>query len=129
MMGQDLSSWLSLLANAGSWLLLGSGSVVLVLSAGAILRMPTFFTRIHAAAVNETLGAGLILTGLMLQTGARWDIAIKLVLVLVFLVITGPVASHSLAQAALAAGIETGQYRRRQEEIPRDSSREEETAS
>jgi multicomponent Na+:H+ antiporter subunit G len=128
-MGQDLSPWLSLLANAGSWLLLGSGSVVLVLSAGAILRMPTFFTRIHAAAVNETLGAGLILTGLMLQTGARWDIAVKLVLVLVFLVITGPVASHSLARAALAAGIETGEYRRRQEQNQRDSSREEETAS
>jgi multicomponent Na+:H+ antiporter subunit G len=102
----------------------------LVLSAGAILRMPTFFTRIHAAAVNETLGAGLILMGLVLQAGARWDIVVKLVLVLFFLVITGPVSSHTLARAAIAAGIETGEYRRQRGSDPdRPPEREEETSS
>jgi len=125
MMGQEFPAWLSQLADIGSWLLLGVGSLVLVLSAGAILGMPTFFTRIHAAAVNETLGAGLILTGLLLQIGDRWDVGVKLVLVLVFLVITGPVASHSLARAALAAGLEPGEFRRRQGK-PR---REEDTTS
>ena len=78
------------LLDVGSWLLLGTGSVVLVLSAGAILRMPTFYTRIHAAAVNETLGAGLILGGLLLQIDGRWDVGVKLVLILVFMVLTGP---------------------------------------
>ena len=104
--------------DAASWLLLGTGSVVLVLSAGAILRMPTFYTRIHAAAVNETLGAGLILGGLLPQVEGRWDVAVKLVLVLVFLVLTGPLAAHALAQAARAAGVEPGQYRRQREGQP-----------
>lgn len=103
------------LLDAASWLLLGAGSLVLVLSAGAILRLPTFYTRIHAAAVNETLGAGLILSGLLLQVEGRWDVAVKLVLVLVFLVLTGPMAAHALAQAARAAGIKPGQYRRLRE--------------
>lgn len=111
------------LLDAGSWLLLGTGSIVLVLSAGAILRMPTFYTKIHAAAVNETLGAGLILGGLLLQTDGRWDIAVKLVLVLVFMVLTGPLAAHALAQAARAAGVEPGQYRRRREGQPERNER------
>lgn len=111
--------------DGASWLLLSLGSAVLVLSAGAILRMPTFYTRIHAAAVNETLGAGLVLGGLLLQVEGRWDVAAKLVLVLFFLILTGPLAAHALAQAARAAGVETGQYQRQLEEQQRDASRKE----
>jgi multicomponent Na+:H+ antiporter subunit G len=34
-----------------------------------LLRMPDFYTRMHAASVTETLGAGLMLLGLMLHAG------------------------------------------------------------
>lgn len=112
------------LLDVGSWLLLGTGSVVLVLSAGAILRMPTFYTRIHAAAVNETLGAGLILGGLLLQIDGRWDVGVKLVLILVFMVLTGPLAAHALAHAARSAGVEPGQLRRRREGQPETKRRD-----
>lgn len=79
-------------------LLLGA---FLILSGGVgVLRFPDFFTRMHAAGVTETLATTLILFGLMLIAG--WNIvSFKLVLILLFIMITSPVASHALAKAAL----------------------------
>lgn len=108
----DLAAVVDLL----SWIALCLGALVVVLSGGAILRLPTFYTRLHAASVNETLGAGLILLGLALQAGGRWDVVTKLVLVLLFLVLTSPLSAHALARAARSAGIETGEYRRLEED-------------
>lgn len=86
----DVLSWLSLLAGIGFALIGGVG----------LLRMPDLYTRLHAASVTDTLGAGLILLGLMLQAG--WTlITVKLLLILGFLWFTGPITSHALARAAL----------------------------
>lgn len=82
-------------------LVLGS---ILCLSGGAgILRFPDFFSRLHACGVTDTLGATLILGGLMLMSGEPIPIT-KLVLILLFLLITGPTAIHALAKSALAIG-------------------------
>ena len=59
----------------------------------------------HATSVTETAGAGLLLVGLMLQTGFSL-LTLKLFFVLVVFFLTAPVATHALAQAALQAGIE-----------------------
>jgi multicomponent Na+:H+ antiporter subunit G len=67
------------------------------------VRLPDFFTRLHAAGVTDTMGAGLILLGLMLQGGVSF-VTVKLVLILVFLLFTSPTASHALAHAALVSG-------------------------
>ena len=45
-----------------------------------LLRMPDFYTRMHAASVTDTLGAGLILLGLMLQAGLTL-VTVKLLMV------------------------------------------------
>lgn len=123
---------LEILLDVISWLLLGSGSLVLVGGAVAILRMPTFFTRIHAAGVNETLGPGLILLGLIFQAGDYTDgfgtveVVIKLAMILGFLVITSPIATHALAKAALDNGVMPGELRQqRQREREEDSNRRE----
>ncbi|MDQ5909333.1 MAG: multicomponent Na+:H+ antiporter subunit, partial [Pseudomonadota bacterium] len=64
-------------------------------------RMPDFYTRMHAAGITDTMGAGLILLGLMLQGG--WTlITVKLLITLIFLWLTSPTACHALVQAALA---------------------------
>ena len=66
--------------------------------------MPDFFTRMHAASVIETLGAGLILFGLIIQAG--WTlIAVKLVMLFLLIFFASPTASHALARAALAKGM------------------------
>lgn len=87
-----------------SWLLILGGGAFLVIGAIGVMRMPDFFTRQHAAGVTDTLGAGLLLLGLMLQGGFTLVTA-KLVLIGVFLFFTSPTSSHALAQAALSSGL------------------------
>ncbi len=90
--------------NVISWLGLAIGGIFCVIGAIGLLRMPDFFTRMHAASVIETLGAGLILFGLILQAG--WTlIAVKLVMLFLLIFFASPTASHALARAALAKGM------------------------
>ena len=90
--------------NVISWLSLAIGGIFCVIGAIGLLRMPDFFTRMHAASVIETLGAGLILFGLIIQAG--WTlIAVKLVTLFLLIFFASPTASHALARAALAKGM------------------------
>ena len=83
--------------SSGLCLLLGS---FLCLSGGiGIIRLPDFYTRMHAVGVTDTLGAGMIFIGLMLQNPDSLVI-IKLVMILVMTIFISPVASHALAKAA-----------------------------
>jgi multicomponent Na+:H+ antiporter subunit G len=70
----------------------------------AALRMPDFYTRMHAASVAETLGAGLLLLGLMLQAGLTL-VAAKLAMVGLLIYFASPTATHALAHAALLRGL------------------------
>jgi multicomponent Na+:H+ antiporter subunit G len=82
---------------SGLCLLLGS---FLILSGGiGVLRFPDFYTRMHAAGITETLATAFILIGLMLLAG--WSLVLaKLVMILLFVLLTSPTASHALAKAA-----------------------------
>ena len=83
-----------------SGLLLFAGSCFLLIGSFGLLRMPDFYTRTHAASVIETMAVALILLGLLLLC-TDWLVAVKLVLVLLFLLITGATAIHALAKSAL----------------------------
>lgn len=109
---------MALILDIASWVVLCLGSLVLVAAALVIVRMPTFYTRLHAASVNETLGPGLILLGLVLQSDGNIEVILKLVLILAFLVLTGPIAGHALAKAALDNGLLPGKLRREEEGEP-----------
>ena len=87
-----------------SALLLAAGSLFCMIGALGLLRMPDFFTRMHAASVTDTLGAGLILLGLMVQAGLTL-ITVKLIAIGVLIFFTSPAATHALARAALARGV------------------------
>jgi multicomponent Na+:H+ antiporter subunit G len=60
---------------------------------------------VHAASVTETLGAGLILIGLMLQAGLTL-VCVKLVIIGLLIFFTSPTATHALTRAALTRGLE-----------------------
>ena len=93
----------SLISQAGGVLLLAGG--VFALSGGlGLLRFPDFYTRIHAAGLTDTAGAGLILVGLLLHA-PNWQAAVRLMLILLFMVLTGPTATQALAQAARRDGV------------------------
>ena len=94
----------SLLLDILSWFCLLAGGLFGVIGALGLLRMPDFYTRAHAASVTDTLGAGLILLGLMLQAGLTL-ITVKVVMVGLLLFLTSPVAVHALAKAAMKRGL------------------------
>jgi multicomponent Na+:H+ antiporter subunit G len=81
------------------------GAVFAVIGGIGVIRLPDFFTRIHGAGITDTMGAGLVLSGLMLYSGPTLE-TVKLVMILFLLWITGPTATHALAKAALASGLE-----------------------
>lgn len=93
------------LLDAASWACLVSGGLFCVAGAAGMLRMPDFYTRVHAASVIDTLGAGLILLGLLLQS-THWLVVAKLVALALLLFFTSPTATHALARAARGRGLQ-----------------------
>lgn len=88
-----------------TWIALLGGSFFAVVGGVGVIRMPDLFTRQHAAGITDTMGAGLILTGLMFQSGLSL-VTVKLLLVLGFLWFSSPVSTYALARATLASGQE-----------------------
>lgn len=88
-----------------SWAFLVLGGFLCISGSVGLLRFPDFFTRMHAASVTDTLATALIVLGLLLQTDA-WMVQAKLIMVLVFVLLTSPTASHALAKAALHGGLQ-----------------------
>ena len=95
---------MDLLLDGLSWVLLLGGGFFIFVGGLGLFRMPDFYTRIHAASLTDTMGAGMILIGLMLQAGWTLNSA-KLVMILVFIFFTSPTSTHALAKAALAGGL------------------------
>ncbi len=90
----------AVLLDIASWALILAGSFFTVVGALGLLRMPDLFTRMHAASVTDTLGAGFLILGMMLQAGFGL-VSLKLLVLLALFFFTGPVVTHALAQAAL----------------------------
>jgi multicomponent Na+:H+ antiporter subunit G len=80
------------------------GALVALSGGVGLLRLPDFYTRVHAAGLTDTAGIGLITLGLLLQA-PDWGVGVRLLLILLFLVVTSPTATHALAQAARRDGV------------------------
>lgn len=79
------------------------GALFTLLGAVGMLRFPDVYTRIHAASLTDTGGAGLVLLGLALISGLNAE-TLKLGLVWIFIMLTTPVAANALANAAYGSG-------------------------
>ncbi len=87
-----------------SWIFLILGSFFSIVGGIGIVRLPEFFSRLHGGGITDTLGAGLIVIGLIFQaTGPL--VAVKLMMILFFLVMTSPASCHALAKSALSQGL------------------------
>lgn len=91
--------------DAASWLLLLAGGFFCVVGGIGLVRMPDFYTRMHAASVTDTLGAGLMLLGMMVQAGLSL-VTVKLVIIGLLIFFASPAATHALAKAGMTRGIE-----------------------
>ena len=86
-----------------SWISILGGAFFLFVGSLGMIRLQDFWSRLHAASIIDSAGAGLLLFGMMLQTGFAL-ITVKLVIIVVFLFLTGPTASHAVANAAFVSG-------------------------
>lgn len=85
------------------------GLFTLVVSIIGLYRFHYALTRIHAAAMSDTLSLFLFVLGLVIAVG--WDgVALKLVLVLVLQWLTSPLSSHMLAQFEYEADEDLRRY-------------------
>ncbi len=87
-----------------SWIFLLGGGFLGVTGALGLFRFPDFYTRLHAASVTDTLCAGLIVLGLLLQATSVMMV-FKLLLILLVLTYTSPTGAHALAKAARHGGL------------------------
>lgn len=84
--------------------MMSAGAFFLLVAGIGIVRFPDFYTRIHAMGKGDTLGIILVLLGLCVYEGFTL-VSAKLLLALVFVALTNPVATHALARSALRYGL------------------------
>jgi multicomponent Na+:H+ antiporter subunit G len=70
-----------------------------------LLRLPDFYSRVHAVTKCDTVGAGAILVALALHVAPHPE-ALKILLLLVLVLLSSPTSGHALARAAHATGLE-----------------------
>ena len=95
---------IALILNLISAGLLATGSIFIRIGAVGLIRRPDLYTRLHAAGITDTLGAELILLGLMFQAGLSL-VTVKLILISLFIFFTSPTATHAVANAARVMGL------------------------
>ena len=82
-----------------------TGAFLAIIGTIGVLRFPDFYTRLHAASVTDTSAATTMLLGMALMSD-HWMVLVKLAVIWLFLLFTGPTSSHAVANAAHTAGLE-----------------------
>ena len=83
-------------------LLILAGAGFTCIGALGLVRLPDFYTRLHAPTKATTLGVGSLLVASALHFSTRGaGVSLHEILVTLFLFVTAPVSAHLLARAAL----------------------------
>lgn len=94
MSGTEIIEWTAVL-------LILIGAIVSVISALGLIRLPDVYTRSHAASKSATLAVMVCLLGAFLYFWSHDGfVSIRLILGIVFVFITSPVAGHLICRAA-----------------------------
>ena len=96
---------LVLVQQVASVALLALGVAFLAAGSIGLVRLPDLYCRAHAASKCDSAGAGSLLLGIMLHDGIGFD-DLKLVLLVVLVVVSGPTTAHALARAGHHTGLE-----------------------
>ncbi|MBU7046611.1 MAG: monovalent cation/H(+) antiporter subunit G [Theionarchaea archaeon] len=82
-------------------MLITIGTFFLVVGAVGLIRLPDMFTRMHAATKCTTLGAMCTLLGVAIMMES---VAVKALLMIVFILLGNPTSAHAIARAAYKSG-------------------------
>ena len=94
---------MELIIDLASWAMFLGGSAFLLIGAIGMIRLPDMFSRMHSVGIIDTLGTVMLFVGMMLQAGLTL-VSVKIFFIILFLMFTGPTATHALARAVMAAG-------------------------
>jgi len=87
-----------------SWALFIVGSIFLLIGAIGMIRLPDMFSRMHGAGIIDTMGVGMMFSGMILQAGLTL-VSVKILLIILFMMFTLPTTTHALARTAISAGL------------------------
>ncbi len=93
-------NWLHIL----SIVFLSAGAFFMFVGSLGLIRLPDFYSRAHAQGKVDTLAVMLILFGLMIYEGLTLNSG-KILMVLIFVALTNPVATNALVGAAFKGGL------------------------
>ncbi len=85
-----------------AFLLIAGGTFAAVAGIG-LLRLPDVLLRMHASTKAGTLGVGLMVIGVAIHFGDLM-VTTKAILIILFLLLTAPVAAHLIGRAAYRSG-------------------------
>lgn len=101
-----IETWINIILNIVIILFLLFGTFFILSSAIGINRFPDVYTRLHAATKASTLGVIGILIGAFLFLYVSHSIVSgKLLLAILFMLLTNPVSGHMISRAAHKAGV------------------------
>ncbi|MGZ8320345.1 MAG: monovalent cation/H(+) antiporter subunit G [Telluria sp.] len=104
---EPLPDWAALLV---ALLLVLGASIILIGSLG-LLRLRTFYQRIHGPAITITLGAGCVLAASMVYfTVSQSRLVIHEVIITAFLMMTAPVVAMMIMRAAVYRDLRAGKH-------------------
>jgi multicomponent Na+:H+ antiporter subunit G len=91
-------------------ILLFSGLFFFTVGAVGIIRFPDFYSRLHPAGKLDTAGLLMTMTGMALYTIQDLSVGslftgFKIILIIVFVFITSPTATHAIIDAGVRAGL------------------------
>jgi len=86
------------------------GLMIFTGGAVGIIRFPDFYTRLHPAGKLDSMGLFLSMTAMALYTLHDFSItsiltSLKILLIVVFVFITSPTATHAIVDAGVLAGL------------------------
>jgi multicomponent Na+:H+ antiporter subunit G len=98
-----------------------SGLIFFFATTVGLLRFPDFYSRMHAAGKGDTLSSLLMLAGLALYEFHDIDLAtilvgVKILLIVVFIFMASPTATHAITDAGFESGVKPWQKEKREEE-------------
>jgi len=91
------------------------GGIFMFVSALGVIRLPDFYTRLHASSIGETFGLVLAGLGMVIYHGVNLTSA-KILLIIVALFLVNPIGTHLIGKAAIRAGEEPWKYIKKEEE-------------
>ena len=83
--------------------LLIGGSLLSLVAAVGLVKLPDVFTRMHASTKAGTLGIELVMIALAIYSG-ELEVIIKAAAIVLFILLTAPVAAHMLGRTAYRLG-------------------------